>query len=101
VRPRPTWSEPREAVALLLRGATAAAVWRVALAVGTVLSAANQGSVIVGGEATWATWARVAFNYLVPYVVASMGFLTACRVARDDTTRVGGTSSSAAERPDP
>lgn len=77
--PRPVWSRPREAVALLLRGATAAAVWRVALVVGTILSAANQGTVILSGQTTWATWARVAFNFVVPYVVASTGFLAACR----------------------
>ena len=79
VRRSPTWSRPREAVALLLCGATAGAAWPVALIVGTVLSAANQGAVLLTGQTTAATWARVAFNFAVPYVVASIGFLTACR----------------------
>lgn len=79
MNPTPTWSHPREALALLVRGATAPAVWRVALVVGTVLAIANQATVIASGQATVMTWVRVAFNYLVPYVVASIGFLTACR----------------------
>jgi hypothetical protein len=50
-----------------------------AAVVGTVLSAVNQGSVISGGDATPATWARVGVNYLVPFLVSSVGFLSACR----------------------
>ncbi len=44
---------------------------------GTVLSAINQGSVIVGGTATAATWFRVFFNYLVPFIVSNVGFVSA------------------------
>lgn len=50
-----------------------------AVVVGTVLSAANQGDVLVSGDATIQTWLRIAFNYAVPYVVASLGFLSAYR----------------------
>jgi hypothetical protein len=53
--------------------------WKVAAVVGTILSAVNQGSVIADGDATPATWVRVAVNYLVPFLVASVGFLSACR----------------------
>jgi hypothetical protein len=53
--------------------------WKVAAVVGTVLSAVNQGSVIFGGHATAATWVRVGVNYLVPFLVSSVGFLSACR----------------------
>ena len=51
-----------------------------AAVVGTVLSLVNQGSVIAGGAATPGTWVRVAVNYLVPFLVASIGYLSGRRV---------------------
>jgi len=51
----------------------------IALFVGTVLSLINQGSVIFGGHATWVTWLRVAFNYVVPFCVSSSGFFASQR----------------------
>lgn len=62
---------------MLLRGATARTAGPTAGVVGTVLSLVNQGSVIAGGDATPATWIRVAVNYLVPFLVASTGWLSA------------------------
>ncbi|WP_405577345.1 nitrate/nitrite transporter NrtS [Streptomyces sp. NBC_01092] len=53
---------------------------RHACLVGTVLSAVNQGTLIISGEAVAATWARLAVNYLVPYLVAGTGWLSARRV---------------------
>lgn len=44
------------------------------------MSAVNQGSVIAGGEATTATAVRVVVNYLVPFTVASIGYLAPFRV---------------------
>jgi hypothetical protein len=80
MRPAPlTWSGGRECVRLFLRGVTVRTAGRVALIVGTVLSAVNQGSTVVDGNATWVTWVRVGVNYCVPFVVASIGFLSACR----------------------
>lgn len=76
---RLTWSHPREALRLFLAGATLRVAWKVAAVVGTVLSAVNQGSVIADGDATPATWVRVGVNYLVPFLVSSVGFLSACR----------------------
>ena len=76
---RPTSSHPREALRLFLGGATLRTAWKVAVVVGTVLSAVNQGSVLVDGKATAATWVRVGVNYLVPFLVSSVGFLSACR----------------------
>ena len=76
----PVWRTYPEAIALILRGGTARACFKVALVVGTLLSAVNQGATIFGGHATAATWARVAVNYLVPYLVASTGYLAAFRV---------------------
>jgi len=46
----------------------------IALVVGTLLSLVNQGSVLVSGTATAATWLRVAVNYVVPFCVSSAGF---------------------------
>jgi hypothetical protein len=76
---RPEWSTVRQALLLVARGATLSVAGRVALLVGTVLSAANQGSVIASGDATWVTWVRVGVNYLTPFAVASFGYLAGCR----------------------
>lgn len=48
-----------------------------ALIVGTLLSTINQGSVITGGDATTATWTRLVFNYLIPFTVSNIGFVSA------------------------
>ncbi|MGH7214346.1 MAG: nitrate/nitrite transporter NrtS [Tepidisphaeraceae bacterium] len=48
-----------------------------ALVVGTLLSAINQGTVILDGDATVATWVRVVFNYLIPFAVSNIGFVSA------------------------
>jgi hypothetical protein len=48
-----------------------------ALIVGTILSLINQGSVIQAGDATVATWIRVFFNYLIPFTVSNIGFVSA------------------------
>jgi hypothetical protein len=79
-------------VALIFRGVTYRTASRVALVVGTILSAVNQGTVIANGHAVATTWVRVAVNYLVPYTVASIGYLSPFRVAkphRADGPRTG------------
>ncbi|PSO46842.1 MAG: hypothetical protein BRC32_06075 [Actinobacteria bacterium QS_8_72_14] len=78
--PNLSWRGYREALALFLRGATVAAAWPTAVVVGIVLSVVNQGDVIVSSAPTLQTWLRVAFNFAVPFVVASIGFLSAHRV---------------------
>ncbi len=75
-----TWSHPSQAVMLFLRGRTARTAAPVAALVGTVLSAVNQGDVVLAGAAGLSTWVRIAVNYLVPFLVASFGFLAARRV---------------------
>ncbi|TDO30427.1 methyltransferase family protein [Kribbella sp. VKM Ac-2527] len=45
-----------------------------------MLSLVNQGSVIASGATTPGTWVRVAVNYLVPFLVASIGYLSGRRV---------------------
>jgi len=76
---RPVWSTRRQELVLFLRGVTVRVAGRVAIVVGTILSAVNQGSVILAGDATGFTWTRIAVNYLIPFVVASLGYLAGCR----------------------
>lgn len=52
---------------------------RIALAVGTILTAINQGDVILGGDAVALTWVKVGLNYCVPFVVANLGLLAGRR----------------------
>ena len=59
--------------------------------VACVLSAINEGPRISGGHAGWLTWAQIGLNFVVPFLVASYGYLTAARVP-------GGTSGAATAR---
>jgi len=63
----------------VLQGVTFPTGARVALVVGTILTIVNQGSVLIGGDATVATWLRIGVNYLVPFVVSSIGYLAPFR----------------------
>lgn len=52
-----------------------------------MLSAVNQGAVVIGGGATVGSWLGVAGNNAVPFVVASVGYLSArltCGVPASD-----------------
>lgn len=49
---------------------------RIALVVGVVLTAINQSGVILGGDATAATWVRCGLNFVVPFVVSNAGLLS-------------------------
>ncbi len=75
-----TWSRPGEAVRLLLRGRTVRTAAPIAVVVGTLLSAINQGGVLLDGDSNALTWLRIAANYLIPFLVASAGYLAARRV---------------------
>lgn len=48
----------------------------IAIVVGVILTAINQGGVILGGDATAATWVRCALNFLVPFLVSNAGLLS-------------------------
>jgi hypothetical protein len=80
--PPPPWSSPREACVLIARGYTFGTGVVVASVVGTILSSVNEGTVIASGHLGVSTWARVAANYLVPFVVASVGYLAPFRRRR-------------------
>jgi hypothetical protein len=75
----PTWSTPGEAARLWFAPSTLRKTLTIAAIVGTLLSLLNQGSVILGGDATTVTWLRVAGNYVVPFCVSSIGYLSATR----------------------
>lgn len=47
-----------------------------ALVVGIVLTAINQGSVLLGGDVGAATYVRCALNFVVPFVVSNVGLLS-------------------------
>jgi hypothetical protein len=53
----------------------------IALVVGLLLTAVNQLDVIVSGEATTTTWLRSALNFVIPFLVANVGLLSARREA--------------------
>lgn len=74
-----SWTRRREAVVLIARGVTFHTASRVALVVGTLLTVVNQGEVFLHAEQTAGTWVRVGFNYAIPYVVASVGYLAPLR----------------------
>lgn len=77
--PRCSWTRPGEAALLVVRGRTARTAFPVAIVVGTVLSLVNQGAIILAATATTGTWVRVAVNYMVPFIVASVGYLAGRR----------------------
>lgn len=52
---------------------------RIALAVGTILTAINQADVILGSDAVTLTWVKTGLNYCVPFVVANLGLLAGQR----------------------
>ncbi len=74
-----SWTTPLEACVQIAKGTTFRTGSKIALVVGTLLTVANQGSVIASGDASLATWVRTVANYLIPYTVASIGYLTPFR----------------------
>ena len=64
-------------IALFARGATLRPCLPVAVVVGRVLSAINEGARIAAGHTGWTTWVQVGLNFVVPFLVSSYGYLTA------------------------
>jgi len=83
VAPLQPWSRPRDALSLLLHGATFRTCAPVAVIVGTVLSVVNQGDVIVSGMGDAVVAAKVAANMTIPYLTSSTGALLAVRRRSD------------------
>lgn len=66
----------REAVAYCLRRTHLRRTTRIAFVVGLLLTAVNQGAVILDGDASMLTWVRSAVNFLIPFVVSNLGLLS-------------------------
>jgi hypothetical protein len=73
------WTAPREALVLLVSGATARTCLPIALVVGTVLSVVNQADVIVRGDLDVGVALKIVVNFLIPFLTSSTGALLACR----------------------
>ena len=80
----PKWRTWREGIALIAAGVSFRTCIKVSLVVGTLLSVVNQGQIILDGEATATTWVRVVINFVIPYVVASVGYIAPFRSGPHD-----------------
>jgi hypothetical protein len=79
VETRPSWSNFRQARAVVAYRPHLRKTIRVALVVGTILFSINQLDVVLRHQATDATWLKVALTYLVPFCVANYGILVAMK----------------------
>jgi hypothetical protein len=101
----PHWSSPAQMCVLILRGATFRTASRIALVVGTLLTAVNQGAAFLSGTPGVATWLRTVANFLIPYTVASIGYLSPFRrtsgapLATDEAVSVDGAEPDTREAP--
>ena len=75
----PTWTTWPEALRVVAHRRHLRATVPIALVVGTVLFVINQLDVVLGGDASTATWVKGAVTYLVPFVVSNLGVATATR----------------------
>lgn len=83
----PPWSTALEGCALIAKGYTLRTAMRVAAVVGTILSAVNEGSVIASGRFGAITGVRIVTNFIVPFIVASIGYLAPFRRPRRTAPR--------------
>jgi len=85
---------------MVLSGGTFRTAFPVALVVGTLLCAVNQGALLLAGAVDTSMVLRMVSNYAVPYLVASVGLLSASRTreralsARVPISRASGTARS-------
>ncbi len=59
-------------------------LWRtctIALAVGSVLTAINQGDVLIEGHASPWTGGKIVLNFLVPFIVSNLGVISGSRTS--------------------
>lgn len=67
----------------MISGQTRRAALPVAMVVGTLLVVLNQGSTVLAGHVDATVLGRAFLNYLVPYVVSSVGYLRALNALAD------------------
>jgi hypothetical protein len=70
----------RQALRRTFAGSSIRRSLMVALVIGTLLNAINQGPEIVTGH--WPVWWKLALTYFVPFAVASYGSYAAFRSSR-------------------
>lgn len=68
---------------------------RIALVVGTLLSLVNQGGVLLAGDLSVALGVKLGLNFLIPFSVSSLGYITASHAAAES----GGDGESAHREP--
>jgi hypothetical protein len=69
----------RDALSVILQAQHLRRTVTIALVVGTILTAINHADVIARGDASSATLAKAALNYLVPFIVSNLGLLVGTR----------------------
>jgi hypothetical protein len=69
----------RDALSVILQPQHLRRTITIALVVGTILTAINHADVIARGDASSATVAKAALNYLVPFIVSNLGLLVGTR----------------------
>lgn len=95
------WSSYPDAARLVLRGVTARTAVPTALVVGSALTLVNQSGRLTAGNFDLVTATRIAVNFLIPFCVASVGFLGPLRDRHSNggkPTSAGRVSSSPLER---
>lgn len=79
-----SWRTPQGAIWLICRLRTLGHIWKIPLVVGTLLTLVNLGGALLTAmddrEMPVLLAVRIAANYLIPYTVASLGFLQPFRV---------------------
>lgn len=78
-----SWSNYFEAAMLIMKGKTFPTASRVALVVGIILCGINEGSLLLNGKISYAIGVRLFLNFLVPYVVSSIGYMAPFRQQRN------------------
>ena len=79
VEPPPTWECASEAVDVCLYPPNRRRVAVIAVVVGSLLVAINEGGALASGHVGWVVWVRVALDYLIPACVSTMGVLAGSR----------------------
>jgi hypothetical protein len=74
---------PRNALRICFRREHLRRTVKIALIVGTLLTAINQLDIIVKGSADALTWVKCGLNYCVPFIVSNLGLLAGKRAEAD------------------
>lgn len=77
----PTWGSPAEALGVCTYRPNRRRIGLIAVVVGTLLVAINQGTAIASGHLGWLLWLRVVLDYLTPTCVSTLGVLAGSRRA--------------------